>query len=216
MQNTHYLELLFVHLDMSSKSHWEKIYKEKSPQEVSWTQETPTTSIDFFNDFKIQKDDPIIDVGGGESKFVDYLIDNGYKNISVLDISENAINNAKKRIGSRSEFINWIICDINEFEPEENYVVWHDRAVFHFLTSQVEIDRYVRKVKLNTENFIIGAFSTLGPKKCSGLNVSQYDEITLRKLFEDKNTSINKVEYVNHTTPFETTQNFIFCSLSFK
>ena len=74
MQNTHYLELLFVFLDMSCKAHWEKIYKEKSSQEVSWTQETPTTSIDFFSDFKIQKDDPIIDVGCGESKFVDYLI----------------------------------------------------------------------------------------------------------------------------------------------
>jgi len=216
MQNTHYLELLFVHLDMSSKSHWEKIYKEKSPQEVSWTQETPTTSIDFFNDFKIQKDDPIIDVGGGESKFVDYLIDNGYKNISVLDISENAINNAKKRIGSRSEFINWIICDINEFEPEENYVVWHDRAVFHFLTSQVEIDRYVRKVKLNTENFIIGAFSTLGPKKCSGLDITQYNEPSLKKLFVDQRFSLERTENINHITPFETTQNFIFCSFSSK
>ena len=216
MQNTHYLELLFVHLDMSSKSHWEKIYKEKSPQEVSWTQETPTTSIDFFNDFKIQKDDPIIDVGGGESKFVDYLIDNGYKNISVLDISENAINNAKKRIGSRSEFINWIICDINEFEPEENYVVWHDRAVFHFLTSQVEIDRYVRKVKLNTENFIIGAFSTLGPKKCSGLDITQYNESSLKKLFVDQRFSLERTENINHITPFETTQNFIFCSFSSK
>ena len=216
MQNTHYLELLFVHLDMSSKSHWEKIYKEKSPQEVSWTQETPTTSIEFFNDFKIQKDDPIIDVGGGESKFVDYLIDNGYKNISVLDISENAINNAKKRIGSRSEFINWIICDINEFEPEENYVVWHDRAVFHFLTSQVEIDRYVRKVKLNTENFIIGAFSTLGPKKCSGLDITQYNEPSLKKLFVDQRFSLERTENINHITPFETTQNFIFCSFSSK
>ena len=216
MQNTHYLELLFVHLNMSSKSHWEKIYKEKSPQEVSWTQETPTTSIDFFNDFKIQKDDPIIDVGGGESKFVDYLIDNGYKNISVLDISENAINNVKKRIGSRSEFINWIICDINEFEPEENYVVWHDRAVFHFLTSQVEIDRYVRKVKLNTENFIIGAFSTLGPKKCSGLDITQYNEPSLKKLFVDQRFSLERTENINHITPFETTQNFIFCSFSSK
>ena len=116
-QNTHYLELLFVFLDMSCKAHWEKIYKEKSSQEVSWTQETPTTSIDFFSDFKIQKDDPIIDVGCGESKFVDYLIDNGYKDISVLDISENAISRAKQRIGSRSKFINWIICDINDFEP---------------------------------------------------------------------------------------------------
>ncbi|MFL2634156.1 MAG: class I SAM-dependent methyltransferase, partial [Candidatus Marisimplicoccus sp.] len=170
----------------------------------------------FFNDFKIQKDDPIIDVGGGESKFVDYLIDNGYKNISVLDISENAINNAKKRIGSRSEFINWIICDINEFEPEENYVVWHDRAVFHFLTSQVEIDRYVRKVKLNTENFIIGAFSTLGPKKCSGLDITQYNEPSLKKLFVDQRFSLERTENINHITPFETTQNFIFCSFSSK
>ena len=147
---------------MSSKSHWEKIYKEKSPHEVSWTQEIPSTSINFFSDFKIQKDDPIIDVGGGESKFVDYLIDNGYENISVLDISENAINRAKDRIGFRSKFINWIVCDINNFEPEKNYAVWHDRASFHFLTSQTEIDRYVRKVKLNAKNFIIGTFSTLG------------------------------------------------------
>ena len=104
---------------MSCKAHWEKIYKEKSSQEVSWTQETPTTSIDFFSDFKIQKDDPIIDVGCGESKFVDYLIDNGYKDISVLDISENAISRAKQRMGSRSKFINWIICDINDFEPKK-------------------------------------------------------------------------------------------------
>ena len=131
---------------MSSKSHWEKIYKEKSPHEVSWTQEIPSTSINFFRDIKIQKDDTII--GGGESKFVDYLIDNGYENISVLDISENAINRAKDRIGFRSKFINWIVCDINDFEPEKNYTVWHDRASFHFLTSQTEIDRYVRKVKL--------------------------------------------------------------------
>ena len=94
---------------MSSKSHWEKIYKEKSPQEVSWTEETPSTSINFFSDFRINKDDPIIDVGGGESKFVDYLIDNGYKDVSVLDISENAIRRAKERMGSRSKFINWII-----------------------------------------------------------------------------------------------------------
>ena len=201
---------------MSSKSHWEKIYKEKSPHEVSWTQEIPSTSINFFNDFKIQKDNPIIDVGGGESKFVDYLIDNGYENISVLDISENAINRAKDRIGFRSKFINWIVCDINDFEPEKNYAVWHDRALFHFLTSQNEIDRYVKKVKLNAKNFIIGTFSTLGPKKCSGLDITQYDESSLKKLFVDQRTSFNKSENINHITPFETTQNFIFCSFSSK
>ena len=201
---------------MSSKSHWEKIYKEKSPQEVSWTEETPSTSINFFSDFRIKKDDPIIDVGGGESKFVDYLIDNGYKDVSVLDISENAIRRAKERMGSRSKFINWIICDINDFEPEKNYMVWHDRAAFHFLTSKVEIDRYVRKVKLNTENFIIGTFSTSGPTKCSGLDITRYDESSLKKLFEDQKIYFKRSENINHITPFETTQNFIFCSFSSK
>ena len=201
---------------MSTKTHWEKIYKEKSPKEVSWTQETPVTSIEFFEEFKLSKTSPIIDVGGGESRFVDYLINEGYQNISVLDISKNAIDKTKERVGEKSKNINWIVCDINQFKPKKKYVLWHDRAVFHFLTSENDIKNYVKKVKEYSENFVVGAFSTLGPKKCSGLNVSQYDEITFRKLFEDKNTSINKVEYVNHTTPFETTQNFIFCSMSFK
>ena len=200
---------------MSTKSHWEKIYSEKSPQEVSWTQEIPETSIEFFNDFKLSKTSPIIDIGGGESKFVDYLVEEGYQNISVLDISENAIKKAKDRLGEKSKNIEWIICDINDFNPKKKYVLWHDRAVFHFLTSNIEINRYVEKVKLNSENFIVGTFSTSGPKKCSGLEITQYDKNQLSKLFEDS-MAIKKVEYINHITPFETTQNFIFCSFSAK
>ena len=200
---------------MSTKSHWEKIYSEKSPQEVSWTQEIPETSIEFFKDFKLSKTSPIIDIGGGESKFVDYLLEEGYQNISVLDISENAIKRAKDRLGEKSKNIEWIICDINDFNPKKKYVLWHDRAVFHFLTSNIEINRYVEKVKLNSENFIVGTFSTSGPKKCSGLEITQYDKNQLSKLFEDS-MAIKKVEYINHITPFETTQNFIFCSFSAK
>ena len=200
---------------MSTKSHWEKIYSEKSPQEVSWTQEIPETSIKFFNDFKLSKTSPIIDIGGGESKFVDYLLEEGYQNISVLDISENAIKRAKDRLGKKSKNIEWIVCDINDFNPKKKYALWHDRAVFHFLTSNVEINRYVENVKQNSENFIVGTFSTSGPKKCSGLEISQYDKNLLSKLFEESMT-INKVEYINHITPFETTQNFIFCSFSAK
>ena len=198
---------------MSTKSHWEKIYSEKSPKEVSWTQEVPETSIEFFNDFKLSKTSPIIDVGGGESKFVDYLLAEGYKNISVLDISENAIKRAKDRLGEKSKNIEWIVCDINDFNPKKKYALWHDRAVFHFLTSNVEINRYVENVKQNSENFIVGTFSTSGPKKCSGLEISQYDKNLLSKLFEESMT-IKKVEYINHITPFKTTQNFIFCSFS--
>ena len=200
---------------MSTKSHWEKIYSEKSPQEVSWTQEIPETSIEFFNEFKLSKTSPIIDIGGGESKFVDFLLAEGYQNISVLDISENAIKRAKDRLGEKSKNIEWIVCDINDFNPKKKYALWHDRAVFHFLTSNVEINRYVENVKLNSENFIVGTFSTSGPKKCSGLEISQYDKNLLSKLFEESMT-IKKVEYINHITPFETTQNFIFCSFSAK
>jgi SAM-dependent methyltransferase len=200
---------------MSTKSHWEKIYSEKSPQEVSWTQEIPETSIEFFNDFKLSKTSPIIDIGGGESKFVDYLLEEGYQNISVLDISENAIKRAKDRLGKKSKNIEWIVCDINDFNPKKKYALWHDRAVFHFLTSDIDINRYVENVKLYAENFIIGAFSTSGPKKCSGLDITQYDKSLLSKLFEEF-MAFKKVEYINHITPFETTQNFIFCSFSAK
>ena len=105
---------------MSTKSHWEKIYSEKSPQEVSWTQEIPVTSIEFFEDFKLSKTSPIIDIGGGESKFVDYLLDNEYQNISVLDISESAIKRTKDRLGEKSKKVDWIVCDINNFAPKKN------------------------------------------------------------------------------------------------
>jgi SAM-dependent methyltransferase len=200
---------------MSTRSHWEKIYLEKSPQEVSWTQDVPETSIEFFNDFKLSKTSPIIDVGGGESKFVDYLLEEGYQDISVLDISENAIKRAKDRLGKKSKNIKWIVCDINDFKPMKKYALWHDRAVFHFLTSDININKYVENVKLYSENFIVGTFSTSGPKKCSGLDITQYNKSLLSKLFEESMT-INKVEYINHITPFETTQNFIFCSFSAK
>ena len=117
---------------MSTKSHWDKIYKEKSPNEVSWTQEVPVTSIKFLVKFNIDKSSPIIDIGGGESRFVDYLIKNEYKNISVLDISINAINRVKNRLGKDSDSVNWIVSDINDFNPKTQYSFWHDRAVFHF------------------------------------------------------------------------------------
>jgi hypothetical protein len=200
---------------MSTKSHWEKIYSEKSPQEVSWTQEIPETSIEFFNEFKLSKTSPIIDVGGGESKFVDYLLEEGYQDISVLDISENAIKRAMDRLGKKSKNIKWIVCDINDFKPKKKYALWHDRAVFHFLTSDIDINKYVENVKLYSENFIVGTFSTSGPKKCSGLDITQYNKSLLSKLFEEF-MAIKKIEHINHITPFETTQNFIFCSFSAK
>ena len=149
---------------MSNKNHWEKIYIEKNPNEVSWTQEVPDTSINFFNSFNLDKSSPIIDIGGGESRFVDYLIENGFNNISILDISENAINRVRERLGKNSKRINWIITDINDFNPKIKYSFWHDRALFHFLTEKKQIKRYTEIVNSYARNFLVGTFSKLGPK----------------------------------------------------
>src|SRR5688572_18545901 len=117
------------------QEHWEKIYSTKSPQEVSWTQATPTTSLNFIHSFGLSLDSPIIDIGGGESRLVDYLLDEGFTNITVLDISTIALEKAQQRLGSRANKVKWIVSDITEFEPQEHYKVWHDRATFHFLTT---------------------------------------------------------------------------------
>ena len=201
-------------MNFNTKSHWEGIYKNKMPNEVSWTEQRPQTSIDFFESFKLSKQSSIIDIGGGESRFVDFLLLEGYDNITVLDISKNAIEKAKKRIGKESDKVQWIVSDINNFKPIKKYDFWHDRAVFHFLTSKGNISDYAKMVSNYAKNFVIGTFSTDGPTKCSGLEICQYDEVSITKTFET--SSFKKVESkrVDHKTPFGTIQNFIFCSFT--
>ena len=201
-------------MNFNAKSHWEDIYKRKMPNEVSWTQEIPQTSIDFIKSFDLPKNAEIIDVGGGESKFVDYLLSKGYENITVLDISKNAIEKAKKRIGVNSDKVKWVVSDINEFIPNNKFDFWHDRAVFHFLTNQESILKYSKMVSSYARNFVVGTFSTEGPKKCSGLDICQYDEISITKTFETPNFKKVESKRVNHETPFGTIQNFIFCSFT--
>ena len=123
--------------------HWNKIYSTKQPSEVSWTQEVPKTSLDFIHSFGLSKTAKIIDIGGGESKLVDCLLDEGYENITVLDISKNALEKAKKRLGDKAQKVNWVISDITEFKPTINYDIWHDRATFHFLTTNEQISKYL-------------------------------------------------------------------------
>ena len=201
-------------MNFNAKSHWEDIYKRKMPNEVSWTQEIPQTSIDFIKSFDLPKNAEIIDVGGGESKFVDYLLSKGYENITVLDISKNAIEKAKTRIGVNSDKVKWVVSDINEFIPNNKFDFWHDRAVFHFLTNQESILKYSKMVSSYARNFVVGTFSNEGPKKCSGLDICQYDEISITKTFETPNFKKVESKRVNHETPFGTLQNFIFCSFT--
>lgn len=196
------------------KQHWEKIYHKKQLTEFSWYQQTPSTSLLIFNKHNLPKEANIIDIGGGDSLFVDHLLDLGYQNITVLDISEKAISKAKERLGVRSDKIKWINADIASFTPKEKYEYWHDRAAFHFLTEEQEISHYIQIVKNNIEKngiLSIGTFSDNGPQKCSGIEVQQYSEDSLNNLLKH---SFEKIEcqYTDHQTPSGSIQNFIFCS----
>jgi hypothetical protein len=194
------------------KEHWEKVYKTKSPNEVSWTQENPKTSIDLINSSNLPKSCSIIDIGGGDSLLVDFLLHNGYENITVLDVSSEAIKRAKKRLGVKADKVNWIVSNITDFSPEESYDIWHDRATFHFLNTDDQINKYVNIVK-NTvnKNLVIGTFSDDGPLKCSGMEIVQYTEKKMSDLFSSDFKKLDSFKE-NHTTPFNTIQNFIFCS----
>src|SRR6476620_3212950 len=201
-----------LNMNDERKNHWETVYETKNPDQVSWTQDVPTTSLNFLNSFGLQKSVSIIDIGGGDSKFVDFLIDQGYENITVLDISGKALERAKRRLGEKAKTVNWIESDIINFEPERTFDIWHDRATFHFLTQDDQINKYLNIARKAVSGYmIIGTFSDNGPKKCSGLDIKQYSKETLTA--ELKN-GFEKLKCIveDHTTPFETTQNFLFCS----
>jgi ubiquinone/menaquinone biosynthesis C-methylase UbiE len=200
------------HLDR--KKHWENIYQTKDLKDVSWYQPTPTTSLDFLKQFNIPTTAKIIDIGGGDSFLVDHLLDLGYTDITVLDISAASLERAKQRLGNSESKVKWIVADAATFKPTEQYDFWHDRAAFHFLTQEQEITNYIDTIQKSikpTGVLVIGTFSEQGPKKCSRIEIKQYSETTmterLKKFFEKV-----KCITVDHQTPFNTIQNFIFCS----
>lgn len=192
--------------------HWENVYRTKTPDQVSWTQTVPRTSLQFIRSFGLDKSARIIDIGGGDSRLVDYLLQEGYKNITVLDISATAINNAKHRLGANAAKVKWVVSDITRFQPIEQYDIWHDRATFHFLTTTAEVTQYLTIAREAVAGFLtIGTFSDKGPDKCSGLPVKKYDEDLLTR---ELNDGFEKIRCIteDHITPFQTKQNFLFCS----
>ncbi len=196
----------------TKKEHWNIVYTTKRPDEVSWTQETPKTSLDFIHSYGLPKTASIIDVGGGDSKLVDYLLDEGYENITVLDISDKALERAKARLGKKSEKVKWVVSDVTEFQPGTTYDVWHDRATFHFLTTTEQISKYLSIARNAVRGYLtIGTFSENGPKKCSGLEIKQYTETQLQGQLAEGFSKIRCITE-DHITPFNTAQNFLFCS----
>lgn len=195
------------------KDHWEKIYETKQPHEVSWTQKQPVISLEMIRLLQIPENARIIDVGGGDSKLADYLLLEGYTDITVLDISSAAIERAKKRLGEKAGLVKWIVNDVLAFNPQEQYDLWHDRAAFHFLITEDAIHKYLQIVNSNVTGYIIaGTFSVDGPKKCSGLEIRQYNEQSLPSVFEKAGFDKMECRREDHHTPAGTTQNFVFCS----
>lgn len=202
----------------SYKEHWENVFTTKAEDELSWFQPYPKTSMEFVDLFNLPLNANIIDIGGGDSHFVDALLNKGYQNIYVLDISENAIERVKQRLGSRASKVHWIVADITEFEPPVQFDFWHDRAAFHFLTTEDKIYKYVsiaEDVIKKDGYLILGTFSENGPKKCSGLEIKQYSEASMSARFE---IAFDRIKCIteDHKTPFNTVQNFLFCSFKRK
>ena len=195
------------------KNHWENIYSNKDENEVSWFQTVPKTSHQLIKKLNLESNDNIIDIGSGRSRILKILIDEGFNNLSYLDISKEACKKSKIALGDDKSKVNWNVENVLNFKSKMKYKLWHDRAVFHFFTDKKDIEKY-REVAIKNISeggyLVLATFSINGPKKCSGLDVSQYSEQSLNEIFK---SDFNLLEsfYIDHQTPFDTTQNFLYC-----
>jgi 2-polyprenyl-3-methyl-5-hydroxy-6-metoxy-1,4-benzoquinol methylase len=199
---------------MDTKKHWENVYGVKAPDAVSWYRSHLETSLTLIERAVPDHSASIIDVGGGESTLVDDLVARGYKSITVLDVSETAITVTRKRLGRSAEQVRWLVADITKASlKQSSYDVWHDRAVFHFLTSIEQRNAYVRNVAKAVKtggHIIVSTFGPEGPTKCSGLEVMRYDAESLHEEFGQRFRLVESSKEL-HRTPFGTTQQFLYC-----
>ena len=194
------------------RGHWEGVYASRGPSEVSWYQARPAVSLDLIAATGAGPDAGIIDVGGGASTLVDHLLDAGYRNLAVLDVAAGALAACRARLGARAEAVEWIVADVTAWEPERTCDVWHDRAVFHFLTEAADRRAYVttlRKALAGRGHLIVATFAPDGPPRCSGLPVVRYDAASLgAELGEGFRLVETRRE--EHVTPAGTVQPFLY------
>jgi len=199
---------------MTIENYWDTVYRTKAPDAVSWYRPHLEHSLELIEAVVPDLSASIIDVGGGESTLVDDLLAKGYRNISVLDISRTAVDVAKKRLGGLAQHVTWLVEDITQATlPASHYDMWHDRAVFHFLTKAEDRIAYVRQVARAMKPggyVIVATFGPEGPQKCSGLDVVRYDADSLHGEFGEKFKLIDSKTEI-HQTPFGTTQQFLYC-----
>jgi SAM-dependent methyltransferase len=198
---------------MDRRAHWEKIYTTKGLRDVSWTQATCTQSLDFIRKAKLPPEAPIIDIGGGASVLVDELLDLGYRDLTVLDVSAAALSIVRTRLGSRMDRVAWLEQDITKGPLPRSFALWHDRAVFHFLTDAVDREAYARTLSASLQPggyLILSGFAKDGPLTCSGLDVRRYDCEDVQRELGGSLELLDRAKE-DHATPFGTVQKFSYC-----
>jgi SAM-dependent methyltransferase len=197
---------------MDKTAHWENVYQTKSSTEVSWYEPDPKQSLDLILEAAGEKRGRVIDVGGGQSFLVDRLLDSGFKQVAVLDISSAAIEATKARLGERASHVEWMVADITQAESLGEFDIWHDRAVFHFITDSNDRKHYVELLRRSLPiggHFVVGTFAVSGPEKCSGLTIQRYDAKTMENTLRPSFGSV-KCGFYEHTTPIGKPQLFFF------
>lgn len=204
---------------MDPRCHWEEIYRTKAPAETSWFARHLRTSFDWICEAVPDRAAAIIDVGGGESTLVDDLLSAAYRNVTVLDVAETAIEKSKSRLGANGMNVRWIVGDVTEVAlPAHQFDVWHDRAVFHFLTEPKQRTAYVSRLAGSLRaggHAILATFGPEGPEKCSGLPVRRYSADLLSEEL-GRQFVLEKSAIVDHQTPLGTTQQFLYCRFVFR
>ena len=196
------------------KAHWQQVYSEKDPTEVSWYQPVPEKSLQLIRSTGVAHDAAILDAGGGASMLVDHLLDAGYTDLTVLDISGHALDRSRARLGELAGKVEWIESDVTEFDPDRRYALWHDRAVFHFLTDDDDRDKYFAVMRHALQPggyFVLATFGPQGPKRCSGLEIVRYGVEMLEALL-GTDFRLSRYEIEDHGTPMGSVQQFLYSS----
>jgi len=198
---------------LSSRKHWEAVYRDRVPELVTWYQAQPALSLSLIAASGVEPDGgAVVDVGGGSSRLVDYLVDRGYTNVTVLDVSPTALGYARRRLGDRADKVKFVEGDVLEHRFDSTVGVWHDRAVFHFLTVRADRERYVARLSHAIApggHVIIATFALDGPEQCSGLPVQRYGPETLAHALGARFESVDS-RSETHITPTGTTQQFLY------
>lgn len=198
---------------MSVRKHWDQVYGKYRADQTSWFQARPELSLEFMQATGVVKDAQIIDAGGGASTLVDCLLDEGFTRVSVLDVSRSAIDHAKSRLGPLAHKVQWLESDLRKFVPNQHWDVWHDRAVFHFLTDAADRTAYravLRRSLAPGGHVIIATFGSSGPTRCSGLDVVRYGPESLHAELGSDLELVESREHL-HLTPSGAEQQFLYC-----